>query len=62
MADDTKGLVEVGIDPISIPAALTPAEVDRFVHQINTLENASCAMFVLEIPSTAPWASGPLPA
>ena len=28
----------------------------------NTLENASCAMFVLEMPSTAPWASGPLPA
>ena len=28
----------------------------------NTLENASCAMFVLEMPSTAPCASGPLPA
>ena len=55
MADDTKDLVEVGIDPISVSAALTPAEVDLYVHQINTLENASCLLagHVSKNPSTA---------
>lgn len=55
MADDTKDLVEVGIDPISVSAALTPAEVDLYVHQINTLENASSLLagHVSKNPSTA---------
>lgn len=55
MADDANGLVEVGIDPISVSAALTPAEVDMYVHQINTLENASSLLtgHVSKNPSTA---------
>ena len=55
MADDTKNLIEVGIDPISVSEALTPAEVDMYVHQINTLENASSLLagHVSKNPSTA---------
>lgn len=55
MADAHKSLVEIGVDPISIPTVLTPAEVDRFVHQINTLENANSLLAgdVSKNPSTA---------
>lgn len=55
MTEDAKDLVEVGIDPISVSAALTPVEVDMYVHQINTLENASSLLagHVSKNPSTA---------
>ena len=55
MTEDAKDLVEVGIDPISVSAALTPAEVDMYVHQINTLESASSLLtsHVSKSPSTA---------
>lgn len=41
MDDMNKTIIEVGTDPITISTVLTPAEVDMFVHQISTLENAS---------------------
>lgn len=41
MAEEVKGQARVLVDPISESAVLTPAEVDRYVHQINTLENAT---------------------
>ena len=31
-------------DPATGPAALTPAEVDEFVHQINTFEASSVSL------------------
>ena len=42
-------------DPISTSAVLTPAEVDLYVHQINTLENANSLLAgrVSKNPSTA---------
>jgi 2-C-methyl-D-erythritol 4-phosphate cytidylyltransferase len=41
MVEKKNMATEVDTDPITSPAALTPAEVDAFVHQINSLESAS---------------------
>lgn len=41
MTDIDNPQASVSCDPISTSAVLTPAEVDMYVHQINTLENAN---------------------
>lgn len=41
MAEEIQGRSRVLVDPIEESAVLTPAEVDRYVHQIHTLENAT---------------------
>lgn len=41
MSEENKAQVGVISDPISTSAVLTPAEVDMYVHQINTLESAN---------------------
>lgn len=44
MTDETKDTAAVEVDPVTSPASLTPAEVDAFVHQINTLERAGLSL------------------
>lgn len=55
MIDETRDNASVEADPITGPNVLTPAEVDAFVHQINTLEHADLSLEgrVAKNPSTA---------
>lgn len=55
MNDERDALIGVEVDPIEASQVLTPAEVDRFVHQIDVLENANSLLsgHVSSNPSTA---------
>lgn len=55
MTKELDVLTEAGTDPIAVSTALTPAEVDRFVHQIDALENANSLLsgHVSKKPTTA---------
>lgn len=55
MTDEGQSFIGTKIDPIATPQVLTPAEVDRFVHQIDVLESANSLLEgrVSKNPSTA---------
>ena len=55
MPETIKNTPTTHADPITSPEALTPAEVDEFVHQINALEGAALSLEgrVASNPSTA---------
>ena len=44
MTERFSDALPVGTDPVTTPDALTPAQVDAFVHQISALESASVSL------------------